>query len=272
MIFIFYYFEKYVLHGKKNIRFSFRLTSDIGKKALNLGLFIVLGFDSLLLYSRYRFFSGLEPVTVSPNKEICMALLAAQELFAIVATASYDATFLFLFAHTAAMFEVLSEETMALNDLQTSELDDGTTVMERLKNLITRHSLLLHTVEKIQEIYSITIGISFALEAITMCLFFVLPLDVCLNFAPVIFHGLFLFFLYCYQGQKITTAAERFEKAVYCSGWQNFGIKDQKMILFMLKQSQRPVILLAASVVPVRIYTFAYTMQSIYKFVTVFKT
>ncbi|XP_045542795.1 odorant receptor 10a-like [Papilio machaon] len=219
---------------------------------------------------------GLKPLSERPNKEACMVILTAHALFCIITTAAYDATFLFLFAHTASMFEILKEETISLNEIyQTSKyehLEDTQIVTERLKNLINRHSLILHTVKKIQSIYNIAVGISLGLEAISMCLFFVLPFEAVLNLVPIIIHGLSMFFLYCYQGQKITTAAEGFEMAVYCCGWENFDIKEQKMILIMLRQSQKPVILKAASVAPICIYSFACTMQSIYKLVTAFKT
>nr|WCC57418.1 odorant receptor 18 [Papilio glaucus] len=222
------------------------------------------------------FLIGLEPLSERPNKEVCMLILTAHALFCIITTASYDATFLFLFAHTAAMFEILQEETASLNDINEctgyETAENTRTVEQRLKNLINRHSLILHTVHIIQDIYNVAVGISFGLEAISMCLFFVLPLEAVLNLVPIIIHGLSMFFLYCYQGQKITTAAEGFEKAVYCCGWENFGIKERKMILIMLRQCQKPVILKAASVAPICIYSFAYTMQSIYKLVTAFKT
>lgn len=208
----------------------------------------------------------MEPLKNSPNREICTTFFILQAIFGIGVTASYDATFLFIFAHTAAMFEILQEETMSLND------QEITKVAGIIKNLVHRHSLILHTVKEIQNIYSVTIGVSFGLEAISMCIFFVLPLNLAFNFTPIILHGFFVFFLYCYQGQKITTAAERFQTAVYFCGWENFKIKEQKMVLIMLRQSQMPVVLKAGSLVPVCIYTFASTLQSIYKFVTAFKT
>nr|WCC57354.1 odorant receptor 19 [Papilio dardanus] len=210
---------------------------------------------------------GMEPVNNSPSKEICLTLYVLQAVFGIIGVASYDATFLFLFAHTAAMFEILKEEMISLNDPQ-----ELTRVAERIKNLVYRHSLVLDTFKEIQEIYSITIGVTFGLEAISMCIFFVLPLNLVLIFTPIIIHGMFVFFLYCYQGQKITTAAERFQTAVYFCGWENFSIKEQKMILIMLRQAQKPVVLKAGSVVHVCIYTYACMLQSIYKYVTAFKT
>lgn len=216
----------------------------------------------------------MEPLTSFPNRQICMAILAAQELTASVVVTSYDITLLFLFAHTTTIFLMLYEEMESFQDLAASY--DGSIKMRLaisnyLKNIVVRHSLVLTTVAKLQTIYNFSIGISFGFDALSLCLFFVLPLDVSLNFAPLIYYCLFVFFLYCLQGQRITTASEKFEMAVYCCGWENLDAKDQKYILLMLKVAQKPVILYAADVIPIRIHTFANTMQSIYKFVTVFK-
>ncbi|XP_045542794.1 odorant receptor 10a-like [Papilio machaon] len=217
---------------------------------------------------------GLEPISESPNKEICKTLLTIQLCGAIVVVVSYDVTFLFLFGYTASMFSILKEEIMSLDvrDEDMERQEAAGTVENRVKNIVNRHSLTLHTVENIQNIYNFSIGVSFGEDAITMCLFFVMPLSVSLNFIPLLIHDFLTFFLYCYQGQKITTAAEHFEMAVYSCGWENFDVKEQKIILTMLIQSQRPVIINAASVVPICIYTFACTMQSIYKFGAAFKS
>ncbi|XP_075992908.1 uncharacterized protein LOC142987854 [Anticarsia gemmatalis] len=217
---------------------------------------------------------GLEPLTSSPNRQICMVILAVQELTAIVAVGSYDVILLFLFAHTTAIFLILNEDMKKFQDI-TNKFDGSiemcSIAADYLKNLAIRHSLALRTVKKLQDIYSASIGVGFGLDALSLCLFFVLPLDVCLNFAPLIYHCLFVFFLYCFQGQRLTTASEKFEMEVYCCGWEKLRVKEQKYILLMLKVAQKPVILYAAGVVPIRIHTFANTMQSIYKFVTIFR-
>ncbi|KAJ8722550.1 hypothetical protein PYW07_003730 [Mythimna separata] len=217
---------------------------------------------------------GLEPLSSSPNREACMVILALQELTAIVAVCSYDCALLFLFSHTTAVFQILHEDMKSFSDVTKTcqhSKEAYYEIEDRLKNIIVRHALALHTVGKLEAIYRVTIGIGFGLDAISLCLFFVLPLEVCLNFAPLIYHSLFIFFLYCFQGQRLTTASEKFEIAVYCCGWENLRVKEQRQVLLMLKQAQKPVIVYAARVIPIRIHTFASTMQSIYKFVTIFK-
>lgn len=120
-----------------------------------------------------------------------------------------------------------------------------------LKNIIFRHAL-----EHFRKIGSFLIG--FGLNAISLCLFFVLPLDVCLNFAPLFYHSLFIFFLCCFQGQRLTTASEKFEMADYCCGWENLRVKERRQILLMLKQAQKRVIVFVALVIPIHILSIAY--------------
>ncbi|XP_022819946.1 uncharacterized protein LOC111351947 [Spodoptera litura] len=213
---------------------------------------------------------GMEPLSSRPNRQACMVVLALQELTAIVAVCSYDVALLFLFSHTTVVFQILYQDMTEFANISKSH-KTYYVVEDRLKNIVYRHVLALHTVRKLEDIYSVAIGIGFGLDAISMCLFFVLPLDVCLNFAPLIYHSLFIFFLYCFQGQRLTTASEKFEMAVYCCGWENLRVKERRQVLLMLKQAQKPVIVYAARVIPIRIHTFASTMQSIYKFVTIFK-
>nr|XP_021185075.2 uncharacterized protein LOC110372589 [Helicoverpa armigera] len=217
---------------------------------------------------------GLEPLNVSPNREVCMGLMTANILISIMVICCYDISLLFLFSHTTAVFQILFEEMMSINDItqtcQNSD-EDYAVIVARLKNVIVRHVLALQTVGKVEDIFSVSIGICFGLDAISLCLFFVLPLEVILHFAPLIYHSLFILFLYCFQGQRLTTASEKFEMAVYCCGWENLRVKERKQVLLMLKQAQMPVIVYAAKVIPIRLSTFATTMQAIYKFVTVFK-
>ncbi|KAF9421888.1 hypothetical protein HW555_002328 [Spodoptera exigua] len=193
---------------------------------------------------------GMEPLSNSPNRQACMAVLALQELTAIVAVCSYDVALLFLFSHTTVVFQILYEDMTDFANISKSH-ETYYVVEDRLKNIVFRHVLALHTVRKLENIYSVAIGIGFGLDAISLCLFFVLPLDVCLNFAPLIYHSLFIFFLYCFQGQRLTTASEKFEMAVYCCGWENLRVKERRQVLLMLKQAQKPVIVYAARVIPI---------------------
>ncbi|KAH9637893.1 hypothetical protein HF086_013379 [Spodoptera exigua] len=150
---------------------------------------------------------GMEPLSNSPNRQACMAVLALQELTAIVAVCSYDVALLFLFSHTTVVFQILYEDMTDFANISKSH-ETYYVVEDRLKNIVFRHVLALHTVRKLENIYSVAIGIGF--------------------------------------GQRLTTASEKFEMAVYCCGWENLRVKERRQVLLMLKQAQKPVIVYAA--------------------------
>ncbi|XP_072944102.1 uncharacterized protein [Epargyreus clarus] len=212
---------------------------------------------------------GLEPVNKPPNRAACALIVAFQELTSIVAIVGYDVTLIFILAHTTAMYNLLFEDLMSLDDVKTCNNSDE--VSKRLRNYIARHGFLLQTVRKIQEMYSSPIGVGFGVNAMLLSLCSFLPRELWMDFTPIVYYTLCVFFLYCLQGQRLTTASEKLERAVYCCGWEKFNSENQTLVLLMLKQSQRPVILLAADIVPIRIYTFAKTLQAIYRFFAVFK-
>ncbi|XP_013195806.2 odorant receptor 10a [Amyelois transitella] len=215
--------------------------------------------------------TGLRPLSGSPNMAICKSMLTFQELTGIIVVATYDAMVILFTSHSTAMYDLLRLDIASIRQLEPSDPDGDLTISKRLRETIYRHTLILDTVSLLQTMYSLPIGVDFANYAVSVMLFFVVPLDICLKFGPLVAHNLLVFFLYCLLGQKLNTAAENVEMAIYDCGWERFSLKHRKLVLFMLIRSQKPVMLYAAKVVPIRLYTFAYTMQMIYKFVAIFK-
>lgn len=168
------------------------------------------------------------------------------------------------------MYHLLAEEIMTFNILKNLE-ENQALVKERLPIIISRHSVILSTCDKLKSLYRLPIGVDFGSNAICMSLFFYLPLEEWLKYTPILIYCFLSFLLYCFLGQRLTTAAEVFERSVYCCGWENFDRKEKKLVYVMLRQAQKPVILLAADIIPVNMYTFATTLQAMFKFVTVVK-
>lgn len=218
--------------------------------------------------------SGMEPLSVTPNREVCMVILASQELTSILVVAGYDVIIIFLWSHTTAIYLTLCKDMESFSEI-TGKFDGSaemkSVIDKRLRNFIKRHSLVLLTVKNLQKLFSIAIGVVLVLNTISVCSFFVLPLEVALSFAPLVSYTLTVFFLYCLQGQRLIDASKGFETAVYCCGWEKLGRREQKVILLMLEQAQKPVMLHAADMVPICMATFASTMQAIYRFITVFR-
>lgn len=215
-------------------------------------------------------FTGLEPLTSSPNREICKAFLGLQEMTIVSVVLNYQTMMLLLVAHTTLMYQILSDEIMTFN----KELDDRRNygkVHETLSVIIYRHALILEITEDLKGLYNMPMGVNFGSNAVCMCFFFFLTFEEYLGFMPVVVYCFLVFFLYCFLCQRLTNAADVFASAVYSCGWEKMNVKEQKAIYIMLLQAQRPVELLAADLIPVNMYTFGSTIQAIYKFTTVVK-
>ncbi|XP_041977463.1 uncharacterized protein LOC121731856 [Aricia agestis] len=205
-------------------------------------------------------------VTKTINKHICRTIVYFQDILVTVVVINYQSLLLFLIAHTVAMYTLISEEILTLNDIA-----DEAEVRDRLAPVIGRHILLLDIVKSLQSLYNVPIGIDFGANAYFFCLFFTLPLKDWIAFGPLLGYCFIAFFLYCFLCQKLKDSSVIFEKSVYACGWENFGVSDKKTALIVLKLSQRPVLLQAAHIIPIDINTFASTVQAIYKFVTALK-
>ncbi|NP_001166616.1 olfactory receptor 54 [Bombyx mori] len=213
---------------------------------------------------------GMEPLTVSPNRELCLTILCMQEFSIMTVVLNFQALLLCFIAHTAVMFQILADEIMALNNYENLE-EHQAYVKEMLPIFVKRHSLTLSAVDNYKSLYSVPLGVNFGSNALTILLILYLPVLEWFKFIPIFVFCFMLFFLYCFLCQKLVNASEAFETAIYCCGWENFALREMKMIYVMLHQAQKPVELLAADIVPVNMNTFATTLQAMYKFVTVVK-
>ncbi|OWR48756.1 olfactory receptor 54 [Danaus plexippus plexippus] len=213
---------------------------------------------------------GLEPLTATPNRQICRLILGLQEVTIMTAVLNYQTLLLFLIAHTEAMYRLLSEEMLNFNQYASTP-ESNIFVKNRLPLLVSRHSLTLDIIKNLKALYSMPMGVNFGSNAVCICLFFYLPLREWITFSPVLIYCFLVFFLYCYLCQRLINASEVFENAVYSCGWEKFNLNEQKTIYVMLLQAQKPVTLLAADIIPVNISTFATTIQAMFKFVTVVK-
>ncbi|XP_063359295.1 uncharacterized protein LOC134648717 [Cydia amplana] len=213
---------------------------------------------------------GIEPLTSSPQREICIALVSIQEITILNTTHSFQSMMLLLIAHTSVLYRLLSDEITTFSTLLTDPRNYDF-VKERLPVILYRHVLLLDITKDLRALYSIPMGINFGSNAACMCFFFFLEPAEYLSFMPIVVYCFIVFFLYCFLGQRLTNAAEMFSQAVYNSGWEMMHIKERRAIAFMLLQSQKEVDLLAADLIPVNMSTFATMCQGIYKFATVFK-
>ncbi|CAK1545226.1 unnamed protein product [Leptosia nina] len=209
------------------------------------------------------------PLTESPNRQICQTILFIQEVFLLITDTNYQTLQIVLISHTATMYQILADEMMSLDE--PGDENHYEYIKDKLQILIKRHTLTLDTIRNLQALYSLPMGVNFGLNTVCIALFFYLPTEEWIDFFPFLIYCFLVFFLYCYLCQKLIDASELFERSVYACGWETFATKERKVVYIMLMQAQKPIQLLAADIVPVNIYTFATTIQVLYKMITVVK-
>ncbi|CAH4037263.1 unnamed protein product [Pieris brassicae] len=215
-------------------------------------------------------FPGMEPLSATPNRQICKTILFIQEVILVIIDLNYQTLQLLLISHTATMYRLLAEEMQQL-DAPVFDENHYQGIKIKLPSLIFRHVLTLDIIKNLQSLYSFPMGVNFGLNTICIALFFYLPTEEWIDFCPFLIYCFFVFFLYCYLCQKLIDATEMFERSVYACGWEKYNIKEMKIIYIIMLQAQKPIELLAADIIPINIYTFATTIQFLYKFITVVK-
>ncbi|XP_053952536.1 odorant receptor 67d-like [Anastrepha ludens] len=71
-------------------------------------------------------------------------------------------------------------------------------------------------------------------------------------------------YLYCIIGTKIETCNQAFYEELYNINWYNFDVKNQKMMVFILKKSQSPSEIKIGGVLPLSVQTALSITKSIY--------
>ncbi|CAK1545229.1 unnamed protein product [Leptosia nina] len=266
---------------------SMTCSMEKSEKVLSVVKKVVLGFcglimiNALFIYLPNRFnisndqycmtpCVGMGPIAETPNRQLCMVTIFVQEVGVIAVDINYQSMQILLMCHTAAMYHLLAHDILFLDEPILDEIQYQA-VKEKLSFLIKRHVLSLDMIKNIQSLYSSPMGVNFGLNTVCIGLIFYLPTEEWMDFCPFVIYCFFVFFLYCYLSQKLIDASELFERSVYACGWENFEWRERRVVYIMLLQAQKPIQLLAADIVPVNIYTFATTIQMLYKFVTVMK-
>ncbi|XP_022124213.2 odorant receptor 67a-like [Pieris rapae] len=213
---------------------------------------------------------GMEPLSATPNRQICKTILFIQEVILVIIDLNYQTLQLLLISHTATMYRLLAEEMQQI-DAQVLDENHYQEIKKKLPLLIVRHVLTLDIIKNLQSLYSFPMGVNFALNTVCIALFFYLPTEEWIDFCPFLIYCFFVFFLYCYLCQKLIDASEMFERSVYACGWEKYNIREMKIVYIIMLQAQKPIELLAADIIPINIYTFATTIQFLYKFITIVK-
>lgn len=213
---------------------------------------------------------GIHRFNYLPLNVLCYVILGVQEITISSVVLNFQSMLLLLVAHTAGMYRLMADEINLFNEYDNIN-EHKLYVKNTLPGLIDRHVSILKITQLLTSLYSMPIGVNFGGNAVCLTLFFYLPLQEWLQFMPVLVYCGLVFSLYCFLCQQLVDAAEKFERAVYSCGWENFDLSEKKLVYVMLLQAQKPVRILAADIIAVNLPTFATTLQAMYKFITVVK-
>lgn len=140
-------------------------------------------------------------------------------------------------------------------------------VHKKLAELVKIHETLIRLSESLEKIYRISIFFNFFGSSIILCL---IGFQFSIEINPEMLAKYFLFMtvsfvqilILCFYGNKLTTASESVNDAVYDTGWDVKGDKLFKSyLLMMMQRSQKPSTLSA----------FKFAVVSLKSFTTVSK-
>ncbi|KAJ2950987.1 hypothetical protein O0L34_g5363 [Tuta absoluta] len=115
-------------------------------------------------------------------------------------------------------------------------------VRRRLTEIMKGHTTCMSLLQQVEEVFKI--GIAFEFIFIGMGLTADLLGDLAKTYIQLPF-VLLTVTIDCLAGQRIKNACSVFEKAVYDSKWENFDVTNRKIILLMLRSSQKELKLTA---------------------------
>lgn len=199
----------------------------------------------------------MQPLRRATDRACCLLVIVVQGVSTVAMVMSYRALLIVTLEHTTAMFRQLAR--------------DVASGVELSGELVRRHAALLLTVEKLRGWLRAPLGTDFLSAALCVCISVALPPGAVLQFATTLVFCVLDCGLYCVLGQRLEDAQAALERGLYEARWWAAPPSSRRVLCAVLLVAQRSRPVLAGGVVPVRVATFASTMQTAYKFAAAFK-
>ena len=154
-------------------------------------------------------------------------------------------------------FDILSEDLMKFSHAPKHVR------MKLMKDLTDRHNQLLNIGDKLQDIYSITIFLSFCVSSLNLCFiaFRLVIVEATLSvyafYIPYMGITCGQIFYLCIFGQKLIDASESVANGMYFSEWETFEDNNlKKQFIIVMARAQRPKLLTALGFAEISLTTF----------------
>ncbi|KAJ8720392.1 hypothetical protein PYW07_012435 [Mythimna separata] len=166
-----------------------------------------------------------------------------------------------LCSHLATAFTLLQEDLL--------NLKPGN--LATLKIIIDSHHKLISLTQRLDDVFDKIIFINLTSASISICFFGLSAkvahgaLQMANNFAAVLCLILPLFNL-CYYGEMLREASAGMADSVYNNPWYQGDLRYQKLLLFIIKRSQKPCYLTSLKYNPITLNTFTTVLSTTWSY------
>ncbi|XP_063365908.1 uncharacterized protein LOC134654374 [Cydia amplana] len=187
---------------------------------------------------------GLEPMFESPNFEISHILVGTAVMFLAYVAGTVGCLLVVVTGYIEAQMTALSHELLHLwadaqsltfGDVQNQKKLKNQYIKQQLEFIIQAHAANLALLRLTKHIFSNSIAIEFCLLAISLIVELLGGLE---NTYLEIPFALTQVSMDCFTGQRLIDASLTFKEAVYFCKWENFDVKNMKIVLVILQNSQ----------------------------------
>ncbi|CAK1550345.1 unnamed protein product [Leptosia nina] len=200
----------------------------------------------------YQVIYGLEPMLETPNFEIASVMMALSVYICVFSMANITAFNLIILGYIEAQMVALSREIQSVwkNAEEFCKQRDhphvpshglkhelqNMFVNETLKEIICFHIKCIEIIKEYNSVFRVTKAIEFTVIILAIISELLGGIENTYLEIPFTF---VLISMECVAGQKLTDASSNFERAVYSCKWENFNVKNRRIILSMLPIAQR---------------------------------
>ncbi|XP_050664827.1 odorant receptor 67a-like [Leptidea sinapis] len=231
--------------------------------------------------------SGLDPVFQTPNYQIAFTLTAMGVFFTTYLTSNISALLIVLIGYTESYMLALStelvnlwedaktyEDGIANKDNETNEMGDRNIRLNRyirkqLAGVVKDHTTHIDLIRKIESVFRGALAIEFLLLIVSLIAELLGGLE---NTYLELPFALMSVAIDCLMGQKLMDACEVFNDAIYDCKWENFDLSNMKVVLLMMKNSQKSLKISAGGVTTLSFTSLMAVLKSIYSAYTTLRT
>ncbi|CAF4928361.1 unnamed protein product [Pieris macdunnoughi] len=224
---------------------------------------------------------GLDPILESPNYEIAFTATVLGVFFTSYLSSTISAFLIVVTGFAESHLLAVSEEITNLWEDANAEIETASDVHlpadqivflninNRLREVIKTHITIINITKQIEKVFSGAILIEFILVITSLIAELLGGLENTYLEMPF---ALFQLSMDCITGQKLIDACDVFSRAVYDSKWEKFDVKNGKMVLLMLQNSQKTLSLSAGGMTTLSFVCLMSMLKMIYSTYTTLRS